>query len=94
MTRVGGRYEPSKQPAALRVSVTARPVDGQANRAVLTAVAAAFGVRPRQVELVSGSASRTKIIRIDDDAAKVASRLVELLGEDSSAQEGIPPAGQ
>lgn len=79
-TRVGGRYEPSGAPAELTVAVTARPVDGDANRAVIAAVADAFGVRRRQVELVSGATARSKVVRIDDDPERVAGRLAELLG--------------
>ena len=45
--RVGGRYGD-----ALVVAVSARAVDGRATAASLAAVAAAFGVRERQVRLV------------------------------------------
>ncbi len=79
-TRVGGRYEPSGAAPELTVAVTARPVDGDANRAVISAVADAFGVRPRQVQLVSGATARSKVLRIDDDAERVSARLGELLG--------------
>ena len=74
-TRVGGRYgeEPD---GPVVVAVTARAVDGAATRAVLAAVAAALGVRPRQVAVVHGTASRDKLLEIleppDDVAARVA----------------------
>ena len=58
-TKVGGIHD-----GALLVRVTARPVDGQATAAALTAVAAAFGVRPRSVILVSGPTSRKKIVDV------------------------------
>lgn len=77
---MGGRYEPSGAPPELTVAVSARPVDGDANRAVVAAVADAFGVRSRQVELISGATARSKVLRIDDDAARVTARLAELLG--------------
>lgn len=58
-TAVGGGYA-----GALLVRVTAPAVDGRATEAALTAVASAFGVRRREVTLVSGKASRTKIIDV------------------------------
>jgi len=50
---------------ALVVAVAPRAVDGQATAAALAAVAAAFGVHPRAVTLVTGPASRRKVIEID-----------------------------
>ena len=57
---VGGEHD-----GALVVRVSARAVDGQATAAALDAVAAAFGVRRRAVTLVSGAASRTKMIDVE-----------------------------
>jgi uncharacterized protein (TIGR00251 family) len=48
----------------LKVSVTAPPVDGEANDAVIRALAAAFGVARAAVELVHGESSRRKTVRI------------------------------
>ncbi|HVZ75208.1 MAG TPA: DUF167 family protein [Polyangia bacterium] len=48
----------------LRVSVTAPPVDGQANAAVVEALAAAFGVRRAAVSIVRGETGRRKTVRI------------------------------
>lgn len=77
-TRVGGCYGSGEQ-AALTVAVTARAVDGAATAAVLTAVAAAFEVRPRQVALIAGATNRTKVLEIgvDEDAGR--RRLSQLL---------------
>jgi len=61
---------------ALVVVVAAPAVDGKANEAVRRAVAEAFGVRARDVTVVSGERSRDKVLEIDGaDAA----RLAELL---------------
>ena len=49
---------------ALRVSVTAPPTDGRANRAVAELLAAAFGVAPSSIELVSGAGARDKRFRV------------------------------
>jgi uncharacterized protein (TIGR00251 family) len=48
----------------LRVSVTAPPVDGKANAAVIQAVAEAFGVRRAAVSIVRGETGRRKTLHI------------------------------
>jgi len=61
----------------LGVWVRARPIEGQANAAIERALAAALGLRPRQVQLVSGLAGRRKIVEIDlPSLAALAERLV------------------
>jgi uncharacterized protein len=57
--KVGGEHD-----GALVVRVSPRAVDGQATAAALTAVAAAFGVRPHAVTLVSGATSRMKVVEV------------------------------
>jgi uncharacterized protein len=49
----------------LRVAVTAPPVDGAANAAVVEALAAAFGVPKRAVAIVRGETGRRKTVRIE-----------------------------
>jgi uncharacterized protein len=49
---------------ALRVSVTAAPEDGRANRAVIKLLAETFGVAPSSISLVRGAASRDKWFRL------------------------------
>ncbi len=75
-TRVGGRYGDAQ---VLTVSVTERAVDGAATTAVLRAVAQAFGVRPRQVRLIQGAVSRTKVVAVEVDPVDGHRRLQELL---------------
>lgn len=60
-TAVGGAYGDR-----LVVAVHQRAVDGAATEAALTAVAEAFGVRRRRVNLVSGHTSRDKLVEIDE----------------------------
>ena len=70
---VGGEHD-----GALVVRVSARAVDGQATAAALAAVAAAFGVRPRDVRLVAGTASRTKIVDVEGADPAALQRLLAL----------------
>lgn len=48
----------------LKVAVTAPPVDGEANAAVVELVAKALGVGKRAVEVVAGASSRRKTLRV------------------------------
>jgi uncharacterized protein (TIGR00251 family) len=45
---------------ALRVAVTAAPERGKANSAIARLLAEALGIRPSQVELISGETAREK----------------------------------
>jgi len=51
--------------AVLHVRVTARAVEGAANRAVIQAVADALGVRRSAVSLVAGHRSREKLVEVN-----------------------------
>jgi uncharacterized protein len=70
---VGGRHGD-----ALRVAVRAAPEGGRANAACVDALAEAFGVRAADVTLDPGARSRRKRVRIDGDAAALASRFETL----------------
>jgi uncharacterized protein (TIGR00251 family) len=48
----------------LKVAVTAPPVDGEANAAVIEVLAKALGVAKRAVEVVAGASSRRKTVRV------------------------------
>ena len=48
------------------VRTSAAPVDGAANERVIELLAEFYGVRRRQIELVSGHRSRDKTVRITD----------------------------
>jgi uncharacterized protein (TIGR00251 family) len=60
----------------LRVSVTAPPVDGKANAAVIEALAAAFGVRRADVTIVRGETGRRKTVRVAGATLAALARLV------------------
>jgi uncharacterized protein YggU (UPF0235/DUF167 family) len=72
---VGGDHD-----GALVVRVNERAVGGQATEAALAAVAVAFGVRRRDVTLISGATARTKVV--DVGGADLA-RLERLLGKET-----------
>jgi uncharacterized protein len=48
----------------LKVAVTAPPVDGEANAAVIDAIARALGVARGAVEVIAGASSRRKTVRV------------------------------
>ncbi len=48
----------------LTVSVRERPLEGRANKAVLSAVAGYFNISPSRVAIVSGASSREKLLDI------------------------------
>lgn len=75
-TRVGGRWGDGE---VIGVSVAARAVDGAATAAVCAAVAEAFGVRAREVSVVSGERSRTKVLEVAVDAERGRQTLEALL---------------
>ena len=77
-TRVGGRWGEQE---VLGVSVGARAADGAATAAVLAVVGEAFGVRPRDVTLVAGERSRTKVLEVDVDEATGCGILARLLAD-------------
>jgi uncharacterized protein len=64
--------------AALRVAVTAPPVEGAANDAVAALIARALDVPRRAVALVAGAGGRTKLVDIEGDPAHLAGRLAAL----------------
>jgi hypothetical protein len=69
--RVVGRHG-----AAVKVQVTAPPVDGAANQAVIDLLAGWLGVPRRALAIVQGQAGRDKVIEVaSDDPAALARRI-------------------
>ena len=64
----------------LRARVRAVPEDGAANAALLRLMAQACGTATSAVRLEAGATARLKTVRIDGDAAVLASRLAEASG--------------
>ena len=76
-TAVGGGYG---EPPALVVRVAAAAVDGAANKAVVAALAEAFGIRRSSIRIVSGQSSRAKRIEIVGAPEDLPGRWADLAG--------------
>jgi uncharacterized protein (TIGR00251 family) len=48
----------------LKVKVAAPPEGGKANKAICAIIAKELGVKPAQVEIVSGASSAEKVVRV------------------------------
>ena len=53
------------QDGVLKVALTAPPVEGEANAALVGFLAGALGLKRRQVQVVGGAASRNKTVSLD-----------------------------
>ena len=61
-----------EQSGALRVRIAAAPVEGAANQELIKLLAKTFKLPQKAVEIVSGTASKNKIVRIQGaDAARL-----------------------
>lgn len=74
----------------LRVRVRSAPAGGAANAAVLKVVAAALGIAPSRIRIVTGAGGRQKVIELTGvAAATIAARWPGvLLRDDASAGRG------
>ena len=66
---------------SLKIRLTAPPVDGAANEALVAFLAKTIGVPKSQVEIVSGETSREKRIRINGMDEEAARRLLKGAGK-------------
>jgi uncharacterized protein (TIGR00251 family) len=53
---------------SLEVHLKEKPVDGKANDALVKVLADHFGVRQREIRIVSGASARMKIVEIEKPA--------------------------
>jgi uncharacterized protein (TIGR00251 family) len=60
----------------LKVRVSAPPEGGKANEAICALIAAALGVRARDVRIVSGHARAEKVVEVDGADAPAVRRLM------------------
>jgi uncharacterized protein (TIGR00251 family) len=64
------------QGGVLKVRLTAPPVEGKANAALVALLAKALGIRSANVDIVGGETARTKRVRINGlSAADINARL-------------------
>ena len=62
---------------ALKVRLTASPVDGAANAALIELLATTFGIPTRAITLVAGASSRTKTVELEGLTEDRIRRLVQ-----------------
>lgn len=61
----------------LKIAVTAPPVDGEANAAVIDLLARRLGIARRSIAVLAGASSRRKTLRIDGVTARQLEELIE-----------------
>lgn len=67
-----------EQDGAIRISVTAPPVDDKANKALCKLIAKSAGVANSHVTIVKGKKSRDKVVRVDGLTAEEVRRRLSL----------------
>lgn len=63
---------------ALKIRVTAPPVDGAANEELIKLLGRTFEVPGRSITIVAGSGSRTKVVELEGVTIERVRRLVEI----------------
>lgn len=66
--------------AALQIRLTAPPVDGVANKALIAFLAETFGMRKGDIAIWSGETSRLKILHLAGDGAALAAKIAARIG--------------
>jgi uncharacterized protein (TIGR00251 family) len=74
------RCEPAGfQDDALRLRITAPPVEGKANEACIALLAVLLGVKKARVAIIAGHTSRTKTVAVEGvKATEIATLIAEL----------------
>ncbi|MGH7678607.1 MAG: DUF167 domain-containing protein [Gemmatimonadaceae bacterium] len=62
---------------ALKVRLTAPPVDGAANEALVRLLSETFGIPVRAITIVAGSGSRTKVVELDGITEEAVRKLLQ-----------------
>lgn len=65
--------------AVLKIRVRAAPSEGEANAALVAVLAKSLKIAPRQVNLAAGATARIKRLKIDGDAAALATALERIV---------------
>jgi len=66
------------QQDALKVRISAPPVEGKANKMLIQFLAKQLGVKRSQVEIVSGHTSRVKTIKVVGEGGEIEKRIQTL----------------
>jgi len=64
---------------ALQIRLTAPPVEGAANTALISFLAETLGLRKRDIEIRSGETARIKILHLSGDSVALSARLARLV---------------
>jgi uncharacterized protein len=64
---------------ALKLRITAPPVEGKANEACVALLAELLGVKKAQVAIIAGHASRTKTVAVEGVKAKEIAAIIAAL---------------
>ncbi len=78
---VEGLAETVNGGAEIRVSVTAVPEDGKANRALIKLLSKAWGVPKTAISIVAGETDRHKILSISGEPERILPRIAQSLSE-------------
>ena len=78
---IAGFYENADGVVSLKVTTTAQPEKGKANKAVITILSKRFRQPKSRFSVIHGETDRNKTILIDGDSAEVKSWLLPVLKE-------------
>lgn len=76
--RIEGAVQEADGQTSLKIAVSAPPIDGKANAALVALVASSLGVTKSSVRVAAGASGRRKLLFIAGDAADMRARLVTL----------------
>jgi uncharacterized protein (TIGR00251 family) len=77
--RVVGLAADAEGRSVLQIRLTAPPVEGAANAALIVFLAKTLGLRQADVTIRSGQKGRLKIVELTGDAAALQAKLAELI---------------
>lgn len=64
VTTNAAKEEVQMKGGAIKVKVTAKPVDGEANKAVVKLLASHLNTKENKVKIIRGSKSRKKVVEV------------------------------
>lgn len=74
---LGGVIRDADGRPTLRVRLTAPPVEGAANQALIEFLADTLGLRKADIDIRSGATGRSKVLHLSGDSAVITARLTE-----------------